>query len=99
LYIKAPTGMGYYQVSSAPNSSYDGEGDPNETIHSSTHVTFVDSDDEEDAASGAVLQNDDDLSATSSDDESSDEEEQEEQKEHNKQHELEEVDWDAWLKD
>jgi ribosomal protein L21E len=104
LYIKAPTGMGFYQVSSAPNSSYDGEGDPKEAIFSSTHIRFADSDDE---VPGEKYN---ELSATSSDEESNDEEGHDEsgksitqatvlQKSFDDdQQEDGEVDWNAWLK-
>ena len=74
LYVKAPCGMGYVLVSTAPNSSYDGGGNRKEIVYSSKRVTFVDSDEEE-GKEGEEVEEDylsatssDNLSATSSDD-------------------------------
>ena len=78
LYVKAPCGMGYVLVSTAPNSSYDGGGNRKEIVYSSKRVTFVDSDDEE-GKEGEEVEEDylsatssDNLSATSSDDDDDD---------------------------
>ena len=99
LYIKAPIGMGFVQVSTAPDCYWDGDGDPKEVIFSSSRIkfTYSDDEDEEDEERQVLTEfgdEEDDLSATSEDDlsaTSSDEDSDVEDEEVEKTEEIEKI--------